>query len=650
MASSVQAVLCALLGAALWTALGYAISRRLLPRSLAAGAAPVVGWAIFSAASLPILTLIGFTASTVIAVGAPALLGSAVRLVLRRDKPDSTPAIPLWTYAAGAALALGPAAAIVPKISADGVRLADPIFDHSKIATIDAMARQGLPAIDPVFSTAGRLVYYYLWHFSAAELALVVHASGWEADIGLTWFTGFASLALMMGVAVWLSGRSGAAILVVVFAAAASLRVTLSWIFGPYALTPFLAAPTGFAGWLFQTSWAPHHVMSAGCVVASLLLLVFLAQRQSLLGFVALVLLVAAGFESSTYVGGVTFAIAALAAAPILLRSSPANERLRFAAGLALAALLVLALAAPFIRDQLAAVAGRGGRAPIALHPFEVLGDLWPTNLRRTLDLPAYWVILLPIEFPAAFVAGIMALAAMLGNLASGPKRTVSLVLAVLAAASLCASWLLVSTVGDNSDLTLRAVLPAVIILIAYTAAALMCEGRRFLIATAAFCGLGLSLPDSARMLRSNIDGTARLGADLFAQAPDLWAAVRRHAPPTARVANNPLYLQDMTPWPVNVSWALLANRSSCFAGRELVLTFTPLPPPQRHAINDQFIRVFAGHGTSADIDAMAKVYGCDVIVLVPQDGAWSNDPFASSADFRPAEFRDGRWKIYVKK
>jgi hypothetical protein len=41
------------------------------------------------------------------------------------------------------------------------------------------------------------LAYYYLWHFSAAEVALVTSMSGWEADIGLTWFTAFAVLRLV---------------------------------------------------------------------------------------------------------------------------------------------------------------------------------------------------------------------------------------------------------------------------------------------------------------------------------------------------------------------------------------------------------------------------------------------------------------------
>src|SRR5215472_13860182 len=101
------------------------------------------------------------------------------------------------------------------------------------------MTRQGLPPVNPVFGEGGRaghLIYYYLWHFSAAELALALRVSGWEADIGLTWFTAFASLTLMMALAVWLSRRAGAAIVVVALAAGASLREVLSFIFGNYTL------------------------------------------------------------------------------------------------------------------------------------------------------------------------------------------------------------------------------------------------------------------------------------------------------------------------------------------------------------------------------------------------------------------------------
>jgi hypothetical protein len=656
MASPLNAVLCALIGTAFWTVLGYAIARHLLPRVLAIGAAPVVGWAVFSAATLPILTLVGFSTRGVVSLAALCLVIAGVWLLRRppRTASQSEISVKPWWFAAAGVVALAPALALLPKYSERGVHLAAPIFDHAKIAIIDAMTRQGLPPVNPVFGAAGaagRLAYYYLWHFSAAELALTLPVSGWEADIGLTWFTAFASLLLMMALAVWLSKRGAAAILVVALAASASLREVLSIVFGNYGLEPFLQSPTGLAGWLFQAAWVPQHLMSASCVIVAMLLLVHYAQRQNL-GYVpTLALLVAAGFESSAFVGGVTFAIAAVVSAPLLFAAIETKRRLTAGLGLTASVLIALCIAAPFIHDQFAMVAGREADA-IGVQHFEVLGDMFPPALRRILDVPAYWLILLPLEFPATFIAGALSLIVLLRRAAPGPERTAVQLFGVLAAVGLAISWLLVSRLGDNNDLGLRAILPAAVILIAAAAAGVVAapdRAARAAIAAAAFGGLILSLPDSAAMIYANWRGDAAADESVFAQAPELWSAVRRYAPANARVANNPLYLQHLTPWPGNMSWALLADRNSCFAGREMAIPFAPLLPERREAINSQFIRVFAGQAASADVDELATKYGCDVVVVVPQDGAWTKDPFAASAVYKLAESREGRWRIYVK-
>jgi hypothetical protein len=657
MASLVNAALCAIVATAIWSLLGYAVARHLLPRVLAIGAAPVLGWAISSAATLPVFYLIGFSPIRVIGAAALCVAASALSLLRRPRESDSSQAAlaQAWAIAAVAAaalLALVPAAAIMPKFNGAGVGVTDAIFDHSKIAIIDAMTRQGLPPINPIFGEVGaasRLTYYYLWHFSAAELALPLRVSGWEADIGLTWFTAFASLSLMMGLAVWLSKDTRAAILVVALAAAASLRGLVSWISGSHELTPFLSHANGFAGWLFQAGCVPQHLMSASCVVMAMLLVARYAQRPSAGILSTLVLTVAAGFESSTYVGGVTLAIAALFVAPFLFAGIESAARLRFATAMVIAAVLEVCLVAPFVVDQLAATAARADATPIVIRPFEVLGDMFPETVRRVLDLPAYWLIELPLEFPATYIAGAIALVFALRSASPPLERTALVVLAGLVSAGLVGSWLLASTLGDVNDLGLRAVLPAAIILIAAAAAGMLRAPRRALIAGCALGGLVLSLPATGQMIRYNFTGDATPDGALFAQSPQLWDAVRRYAGPTDRVANDPLYLQDLTPWPVNLSWALLANRSSCFAGRELALAFAPLPAERREAINKQFIGVFAGEGTAEDVSEMAKKYGCDVVVLVPQDKAWDNDPFASSPAYRSAENRESRWRIYVK-
>jgi hypothetical protein len=140
-----------------------------------------------------------------------------------------------------------PAAAIAPKVSADSVQLAAPIFDHSKIAIIDAITRLGLPPANPFFGEygeLGQLAYYYLYYVSAAQASIALGVSGWEADIALTWFAAFSSLTLMMGIAVWLAKRSGAAILAVALACGTSLRELLWMLFGAERLSAILAEAT----------------------------------------------------------------------------------------------------------------------------------------------------------------------------------------------------------------------------------------------------------------------------------------------------------------------------------------------------------------------------------------------------------------------
>ena len=659
MASPDNALVCALIATAFWPLLGYALGRWLLPRVLAIGAAPVIGWAVHSAVTLPIYLLFGFSSFFVAGFGAVCVLVAGFSLSQPCSVGETEPAltIPLGAFAVAAVVALIPAATILPKSSGDAVWLADATFDHAKIAIIDALTRLGLPPVNPVFGesgTPGHLAYYYLWHFSAAEMALVTSMSGWEADVGLTWFTAFASLSLMMGLAVWLSKRATAAIWVVTLAAAGSLWVTLYWIFHAKSLAPVLLRPIGMAGWLFQATWVPQHLMAASCVVTAMLLVTRYALQQTLVLVLTIAMLIIAGFESSAFVGGITFAFAGLIAAPILFAEADPKMRLRFVGGIAIAALLVVCLIAPFVRDQLATVHARGGGNPFIVAPYRVFGEQFPGWLRRVLDVPGYWLIILPVELPATFIAGMIALAAALRSALPRSKKLAITVFASLASAGLIISWLLASTLGDNNDLGLRAILPAEIVLIVIAAAAaagLPSVPRHAAIVATALAGLALSVPDFIQTIRDNIVAPRQPpDATVFAQSPDFWAAVRRHAAPAARIANNPLFLEDLTPWPVNISWALLSNRSSCFAGREMAIPFAPLSPQLRSMIDAEFLRVFDGKGTSSDVQDLATKYGCDVVVLVPQDKAWDQDPFAASPDYRLAEARDRRWRIYLRR
>jgi hypothetical protein len=136
--------------------------------------------------------------------------------------------------------------------------------------------------------------------------------------------------------------------------------------------------------------------------------------------------------------------------------------------------------------------------------------------------------------------------------------------------------------------------------------------------------------------------------AEAFAEAPELWRAVRRHAAPDQRVGNNPEALANLTVWPINISWALLADRRSCYAGWGLAQAFVALTKPEIDALDALFVRVFAGAGSPEEVHLLARRYDCRVIVVTAQDGAWSRDPFAESADYRLAEEAAAKWRIYV--
>jgi hypothetical protein len=342
----------------------------------------------------------------------------------------------------------------------------------------------------------------------------------------------------------------------------------------------------------------------------------------------------------------------ALAGMIVLLAMLPhlrSSERPRFVLKLAAAAVLSVALAAPVLQAELA-MAARASGFPIVLDHFPVLGSWFAEPLRRLLDLPAYWLLLLPIELPATFLPGVIAAAWLIASDTLDLQRRRDLaVLAALGTAGLTIPWLLKSTVGEgNNDLALRAVLPAAMVLIIASAAGMsvwIVERQRVLAGLAA-AGLLLGFIDAARLAYANTAARPAQPGRLFAQTPLMWEAVRRHAGPAERVGNNPLFLAALTPWPVNLSWALLSNRSSCFAGRELALAFAPLSRSRREEAAALFVRVFDGSGHEEDVQQLAGQFGCRVIVLTAEDRAWTRDPFAAGNLYRLVE-SSPEWRIY---
>lgn len=648
-------VLCAATELALSIAVGWPLARLLSGRcgpALARGLAPIAGWGGLAAVSLPILSCAGFTRVSVALLCAAALFGGLAALLPWRNQDAGARAVgvPGWSFGAAALVAILPALAVWPKRVGAGILLAEPVFDHSKAAIIDDIVRLGLPPGNPFLGGVGpRIVYYYLWHFSAAVPARLWGASGWEADIAQTWFTAFASLALMMGLAVHLSGRRFAAPLVILLSLAGSLKPLLALVVPGATLDRMLAEGPWPQGWIFQASWAPQHLASASCVVVAVIVLSRLAAPRRWRLVPVLAAIAAAGFESSAWVGGIVFAAGALPIGlALLLSADGARARVELTMKAAVAVILTAAFSYPFLRDEFLANAARGAGFPIALRPIAVLGPIVPGGLRHALDLPAYWAVLLPIQLPVILFAGAAAMAGALGagGTASSERRLV-VGLLMLAAASFVVPWLFASTIANN-DLGWRGVLPGVLVLTAFAAAGIAqwrATAPRLAMAAAACWALGIS--GGMQIVEGNATGVPARSAAVFAETPALWAAVRRHTAPDERIANNPLFLADSVRWPVNISWALLADRRSCYAGWNLARAFAPLPEAEIDRINALFERVFAGEGAPGDIRQLAIRFDCRVVVVTRSDGAWRRDPFAGSPDFRLVEEKAGEWRIY---
>ena len=644
MPSLIMIIPAALVAALFWAGLGWPVARRLVPAGLAAGAAPTIGWALYSALALPVLSIVGF--SWPATTGFTLSCAAVSAWMWRRPAvsvPECSMKLPVWSWGLAALLGAVPALAIVPKFAEGGALLGPPVFDHVKVAMIDGMTRQGLPPTNMFFTVAGQpshLSYYYLWHFSAAVLSKILGISGWSADIAMTWFTAFASMLLMMTLAVYIAGRMPAALLVALLSIPASMRPVFSWIFGKSTFERVMPPSADIGAWANQASWVPQHLASACCVIVAALLMMAI-DGAGLFSAVALGLVVVAGFESSTWVGGIAFAVSAAVAAPVLLARTSPDRRWIFVRNMSVAAGVTAVLAAPFLLGQAQTLAARGAGIPIALMPYRAFAGVgW------LLALLAFWPLTLPFNFPALFPVGAVGWLQTLR--AQGDRSRLVVVLGCFGGACLSVTWLMRSTI-ENNDLGWRAAIPAVLILTPFAASTWsrwLIRPWRVLPAAALILAL-LGLPQAGQKFAEALYGQRPADARGFAASAAVWDAVRAHSGPADRVGNNPLMLADLTPWPDDISWALLSDRPSCYPGWATAIAYAGVSREALTAIETQFRRVFDGSAQPGDVDALAWHFDCKTIVLSASDAAWSHDPFAGNTAYRLTQEQPNQWRLY---
>jgi hypothetical protein len=450
-----------------------------------------------------------------------------------------------------------------------------------------------------------------------------------------------------MGLAVSFSGRLMAAGWAALACITCDLYNVLNQAFPPPIPGGLLSLEAGGVGpWLGHMVWAPQHVAGGTCVVLAAMLMVRLGSRRGAAASLALGLVAAAGVAASAYTGGFVMAVASPLIALLVLWGSA--DRAGFIMRVLLAGVVALAFAAPAIMDQFAVIAART-EPSLALKIFKPLGPFFPPYFHKNFNGLAFWTLLLLIRWPGVYVAGLAAAGlAVLGRRGMvGERRHEAAALVILAVAGLLVTFRVRTIIGNN-DLGWRANIPSFLILSAFTAAGLAAWFRSRVFAGLCTILIAFSLPRTMEDVRNLYAGLqpGQAATQLFARSPALWEAVRRHAGPQERVANNPLYLAAITPWPTNMSWAALSNRRSCFAVWEMVAVYSPLGPNGAFDVAQIYNRVFAGTPEPDDVARMARTYGCTVVVITPADGAWGKDPFAAGPIYRQVETSPD-WRIY---
>src|SRR5262249_57230976 len=90
----------------------------------------------------------------------------------------------------------------------------------------------------------------------------------------------------------------------------------------------------------------------------------------------------------------------------VLFISVKPDQRWPFLIAVAVASWITVALVSPLLFEQIRFAAEGSDAIPVVIAPYPVLGPSIPQNIRRLLDLPAYWLVLLVVEFPAVWLLG----------------------------------------------------------------------------------------------------------------------------------------------------------------------------------------------------------------------------------------------------
>jgi hypothetical protein len=667
----------------LWVARLIQFDTRVKANFSALFIAPALGMSTYGPVSLLITWLVDFSMLTVI--GSWLFFQLICALVYIKKAKIESPA-PFFNISQSACLGLFVAAIcwsllpvldIIPLVHEEGIFVNINIFDHLKIAIVDSIVREGFPVLNPFYAPGGEkvpLIYYYGWHFLVAQVKLLSSVTGWQAEVAYSWFTVFAIMSLLIGVAIRLSGkaRAGGGILLL-----ASTWVLYDGVW--YVLGPDLFHKLGFSHirpfetlWI-QFSWAPQHAFSSLCTV----MVIFHTGRILVGGggkwpsAVVIGLTASMGFSSSVWVGG----LALLFALPVFLLSIISLKlplkRLRLLGPLSVSFVVCILCSIPVLRSVTSGpVMSLESPLRVALYRATSLFDN-NTILEMIGQLVLYWVQLLPLSLGVVFVLGILAV------FAYAPRSVENRNLKVLSATSILTYLIVVQFFQSaiiNNDFGWRAVVVPMMWLIIWASVALTefsmgvaqkdlshsWKSRTLLvrygglIMPLAYIGVTMGVLVSLQKIHlpgpkySEAKHDLTLHKDFFSFR-HAWEEVRKHTEPSELVQVNPkTYAKTLTRWDGPATQALFGDRPTSYADPNTVKTFShsyglPQKRLQKSVVEDLF-------SANPSADSIAYAYNnlkIQALLVDRRDQVWGSTALEDSAMYSVVS-KTPQYKVYL--
>ena len=650
--------------------------------------APALGLCAFGPFSLLFTWLLGYSELTVsvawifFQVGALLVYFNHVRRPvpgsLSAAVPQNFLSVPgtAWLLLAASLWALVPVFNIYPVLYQDGLYVNVHIYDHMKIAFIDGIAREGLPPLNPFYAPGGEripLIYYYTWHFLGAQIKTLSEVSGWQAEVAMSWFTSFATIAFISGLAVRISGRLWAGFALLLMGLATPPADILPQILGARweGLVGFPQGHPLEVLWI-QLSWAPQHVFAALCSVLLLYLVTRALLSPHFRWYYAATagLTAAAGFGASVWVGGVALAIVMPALLSVLLL---ALSRMHFDyAAWRMPLLLAMGVCAVFALPVLSAVTSGPTLAesfPLAVKPYYATGLFGQDSLSQVIaHIILFWLQFLPLCLGIVYVLGLFAVSAY------SPRDMESRIFKYLSVSAIFTYLLVVQWVQSvivNNDFGWRSVNVPFMLLLIWAAVALAdlqhhlshWHGKEILRsmrpAIIPFIWVGITigmlasfrawhLPQPNPGQGSHDQEQLVLHQDFFHQR-EAWAALRRHTDPGDLVQDNPInYAKVVTLWPAPAPVALFGDRPVAYSDPETAKFFAhPYDKVQNANQYTAINALYEAHPKPAILAYARDTLKIKALLVEPRDRVWHSKAIENSGIYRLIEATE-RFKIYL--